>query len=41
MPLSRQARAYKGLLDLLEAVHILNTATCWIAGAGEMTLVLK
>ena len=33
--------AYKGLLDLLEAVHILNTATCWIAGAGEMTVVLK
>ncbi len=33
--------AYKGLLDLLEAVHILNAATCWIAGTGEMAGVLK
>lgn len=33
--------AYKGLLDLLAAVHSLNGATCWIAGAGEMTVLLK
>ena len=33
--------AYKGLLDLLAAVHSLNGATCWIAGAGEMNVLLK